>query len=70
MQAARSPRRKPWKAFVQVYVPLSLPGVYAGAIIDLAILSLGFCITRPARGPARSTMLSSLVQNQVLSLLN
>ncbi len=69
LQAARSLGAKPWKAFLQIYVPLSLPGVYAGAII-VFILSLGFYITPALLGGPRSTMLSSLVQNQVLSLLN
>lgn len=69
LQAARSLGAKPWKAFLQIYVPLSLPGVYAGAII-VFILALGFYITPALLGGPRSTMLSSLVQNQVLSLLN
>ena len=69
LQAARSLGARPWKAFLQVYLPLSLPGVYAGAII-VFILSLGFYITPALLGGPRSTMLSTLVQNQVLSLLN
>jgi len=69
LQAARSLGAKPWKAFLQIYVPLSLPGVYAGAII-VFILSLGFYITPALLGGPRSILLSSLVQNQVLSLLN
>nr|WP_186363580.1 ABC transporter permease [Rhizobium sp. ACO-34A] len=69
LQAARSLGAKPWRAFLQIYVPLSLPGVYAGAII-VFILSLGFYITPALLGGPRSTMLSTLVQNQVLSLLN
>jgi putative spermidine/putrescine transport system permease protein len=69
LQAARSLGARPWKAFVDVYLPLSLPGVYAGAII-VFILSLGFYITPALLGGPRSTMLSTLVQNQVLSLLN
>ncbi|ODT05645.1 MAG: ABC transporter permease [Mesorhizobium sp. SCN 65-20] len=69
LQAARSLGAKPWRAFLQIYVPLSLPGVYAGVII-VFILSLGFYITPALLGGPRSTMLSSLVQNQVLSLLN
>ncbi|TPN17299.1 ABC transporter permease [Mesorhizobium sp. B2-1-3] len=64
MQAARSLGARPSRAFLTVYLPLSLPGVYAGAII-VFILALGFYITH---GP-RSTMLSTLVQTQVLSLL-
>lgn len=69
LQAARSLGAKPWKAFVDVYLPLSLPGVFAGGII-VFILSLGFYITPALLGGPRSTMLSTLVQNQVLSLLN
>ncbi|TIL79951.1 MAG: ABC transporter permease subunit, partial [Mesorhizobium sp.] len=69
MQAARSLGASPARAFAQVYLPLSLPGVYAGAII-VFILALGFYITPALLGGPRSTMLSTLIQNQVLSLLN
>jgi len=69
MQAARSLGANPARAFAQVYLPLSLPGVYAGAII-VFILALGFYITPALLGGPRSTMLSTLIQNQVLSLLN
>lgn len=69
VQAARSLGARPSRAFVQIYLPLSLPGVFAGGII-VFILSLGFYITPALLGGPRSTMLSTLVQNQVLSLLN
>jgi len=69
VQAARSLGAPPWKAFLQVYLPLSLPGVYAGIIL-VFILSLGFYITPALLGGPRSTMLSTLIQTQVLSLLN
>jgi len=69
VQAARSLGARPWLAFCNVYLPLSLPGVYAGAMI-VFILSLGFYITPALLGGPRSTMLSTLIQNQVLSLLN
>lgn len=69
MQAARSLGASPVRAFLQVYLPLSLPGVYAGAII-VFILALGFYITPALLGGPRSTMVSTLIQNQVLSLLN
>lgn len=69
MQAARSLGASPMRAFFQVYLPLSMPGVYAGAII-VFILALGFYITPALLGGPRSTMLSTLIQNQVLSLLN
>lgn len=69
VQAARSLGARPARAFLQIYLPLSLPGVYAGAI-TVFILALGFYITPALLGGPRSTMLSTLVQNQVLSLLN
>jgi len=69
VQAAHSLGARPTRAFLQVYLPLSLPGVYAGAVI-VFILALGFYITPALLGGPRSTMLSTLVQNQVLSLLN
>ncbi|UDL90924.1 ABC transporter permease [Mesorhizobium sp. PAMC28654] len=69
VQAARSLGARPPRAFLQIYLPLSLPGVFAGAII-VFILSLGFYITPALLGGPRSTMLSTLVQSQVLSLLN
>jgi putative spermidine/putrescine transport system permease protein len=68
ISAARSLGASPMRAFISVYLPLSLPGVYAGAII-VFILALGFYITPALLGGPRSTMLSTLVQNQVLSLL-
>lgn len=69
VQAARSLGASPVRAFLQIYLPLSLPGVYAGAII-VFILALGFYITPALLGGPRSTMLSTLIQHQVLSLLN
>jgi len=69
LQAARSLGAHPVKTFLQVYLPLSLPGVFAGATI-VFILSLGFYITPLLLGGPSSTMLSTLVQQQVLSLLN
>lgn len=69
VQAARSLGASPVRAFLQIYLPLSLPGVYAGTII-VFILALGFYITPALLGGPRSTMLSTLIQHQVLSLLN
>lgn len=69
VQAASSLGARPIRAFLEVYLPLSLPGVFAGALI-VFILALGFYITPVLLGGPSSTMLSSLVQQQVLSLLN
>lgn len=69
LQAARSLGAHPVKSFFQIYLPLSLPGVFAGATI-VFILSLGFYITPLLLGGPQSTMLFTLIQQQVLSLLS
>src|SRR5690606_27572517 len=69
MQAASSLGAHPVRAFLDVYLPLSLPGVFAGALL-VFILALGFYITPALLGGPSSTMLSTLVQHQVLALLN
>ncbi len=69
LAAAGSLGAAPVKTFVQIYLPLSLPGVFAGATI-VFILALGFYITPLLLGGPTSTMLSTLIQQQVLSLLN
>lgn len=69
LTAAGSLGARPVKAFFQIYLPLSLPGVFAGATI-VFILALGFYITPLLLGGPTSTMLSTLIQQQVLSLLN
>lgn len=69
VQAAKSLGANPMTAFMQVYLPLSLPGVLSGATL-VFILALGFYITPLLLGGTQSTMLSTLIQQQVLSLLN
>ncbi|WP_027907262.1 ABC transporter permease [Pseudomonas taiwanensis] len=69
LQAASSLGGSPIGIFFQVYLPLSLPGVAAGAL-TVFILALGFYITPLLLGGPASTLLSTLIQQQVLSLLN
>ncbi|WP_413874241.1 ABC transporter permease [Albidovulum sp.] len=69
LQAARSLGARPVLAFLQVYLPLSLPGVLGGSVI-VFILGLGFYITPALLGGPRATMLSTLAQQQVLQQLN
>ncbi|MHB2263634.1 ABC transporter permease [Aliihoeflea sp. PC F10.4] len=69
LTAAGSLGATPFRSFWQIYLPLTLPGVYAGATI-VFILSLGFYITPLLLGGPSSTMLSTLIQQQVLSLLS
>ena len=55
--------------FWRIYVPLSLPGVAAGALL-VFISSLGFFITPALLGGPREIMLPQIIIQQVQELLN
>jgi ABC-type spermidine/putrescine transport system permease subunit I len=57
------------RGFVRVYFPLSLPGVFAGALL-IFTLSLGFYITPALLGGPRDTMIGQLIAMQVSEQLN
>ncbi|MEU1667699.1 ABC transporter permease [Streptomyces sparsogenes] len=59
----------PWKAFWRVFVPLSLPGVFAGSLM-VFILSLGFYITPAILGSPRQELLPNALYTQISELLN
>lgn len=60
MRAASSLGAAPWRGFLHVYLPLTLPGVGAGALL-VFILSLGYYITPMLVGGPRDQMLSSFI---------
>ncbi|WP_051298099.1 ABC transporter permease [Brevibacterium album] len=66
--AARIMGAPGWKAFLGVYLPLSLPGVFAGALI-VFILSLGFYVTPALLGSPREQLVPNALYSQVLELL-
>ncbi|RWG83387.1 MAG: ABC transporter permease [Mesorhizobium sp.] len=57
------------KAFFLVTLPLSLPGVFAGAILCF-VLALGFYITPALVGGPESMMMASLIGQQTTVLLD
>jgi putative spermidine/putrescine transport system permease protein len=62
--AAESLGARPWRAFVRVFWPLSLPGVFAGSLL-VFVLSIGFYITPALLGSPSNTMYSVLVVDMV-----
>ena len=54
----------PWRVFLQVVLPLSMPGVAAGVLL-VFVLSLGFYITPMLVGGPRDMLLSMLIAQQV-----
>jgi ABC-type spermidine/putrescine transport system permease subunit I len=62
--AAQSLGASPSRAFARVTVPLSMPGVYAGAVL-VFVLSLGFYVTPALLGGPQNTMLGEVIATQV-----
>jgi ABC-type spermidine/putrescine transport system permease subunit I len=68
LRAAAVMGANPFRQFVSVYLPLSLPGVSAGCVL-VFISSLGFYIT-PALLGGQKTMAAVLIAEQASRLLN
>ncbi len=64
LSAAESLGASRIRAFWRVFVPLSRPGLGAGALL-VFILSLGFFITPALMGSEQDSMISMLIENQV-----
>lgn len=59
----------PWRAFLKVFLPLSVPGVGAGSAL-VFMMSLGFFITPALLGGPRHMMAAVLIEQQANELLN
>jgi putative spermidine/putrescine transport system permease protein len=69
MRAAMSLGASPLRAFVRVYLPLSMPGVAAGCLL-VFILAIGYYITPALVGGAADQMISSLIAFFTLQTAN
>lgn len=68
MRAAYNLGAKPWQAFFKVFLPLTLPGIYAGGLI-VFVISLGFFITPALMGGQKDIMVAVLIERQVMETL-
>jgi mannopine transport system permease protein len=68
-RAARNLGAGAWTSFRAVTLPLSLPGVYAGAIM-VFILSLGFYVTPALVGGPQNLTIATLIGQQTTELLD
>jgi putative spermidine/putrescine transport system permease protein len=62
--AAESLGARPARAFTAVFLPLSLPGVLAGALL-VFVVSLGYYITPALLGGPGETMMGAMVVEQI-----
>jgi putative spermidine/putrescine transport system permease protein len=61
--AAQSLGATPRNAFLQVYLPLAVPGLFAGALL-VFVLALGFYITPAILGSPKQSLISQVLYEQ------
>ncbi len=69
MQAALTLGAGPVRAFVRVYLPLTMPGLLTGATL-VFISTLGYYVTPAMLGGPRQTMIAQLIQDQIAQFGN
>lgn len=69
VQAAQGLGARPSKAFYQIFLPLSLPGILSGSLI-VFVMSLGYFITPSLLGGNDSMMISKLIAQNIQATLN
>ncbi len=69
MRAAKSLGATPSTAFVRVYMPNTVPGVGAGAIL-VFILAIGYYITPALVGGTKGTFISNIIADHISISLN
>lgn len=65
VQTAQILGASPIRAFLHIFVPLSLPGLSAAALL-VFIMGLGFFVTPALLGGRRETTIGTLIQQQVV----
>lgn len=68
LRAAESLGARPSVAFMRIFVPLSLPGVFAGCLL-VFVLTLGFYVIPAILGSPRQALIGQIIYTQVDSLL-
>jgi putative spermidine/putrescine transport system permease protein len=69
LKAASIMGAAPARGFLEVFLPLSLPGVVGGGLL-VFIQALGFFVTPALLGGPQDTMISMLIELQISQLLN
>jgi putative spermidine/putrescine transport system permease protein len=69
LQAARSLGASPFRTFAHVFFPLTLPGVFAGALM-VFVLSLGFFVVPALLGGRRDILIAQLIHFNLTKVLN
>ncbi len=63
LEAAADLGARPWRAFLRVTLPLSLPGIVAGSIL-VFIPAMGMFVVPDLMGGAKTVLVGNLIRNQ------
>jgi len=66
LEAAADLGAPPWKAFLRVTLPLSVPGMIAGTILTF-IPAMGMFVVSDLLGGAKTMLIGNVIQNQFLT---
>lgn len=66
LEAAADLGAKPWRAFLRVTLPLSMPGVIAGSIL-VFIPAMGMFVVPDLMGGAKTVLVGNVIRNQFLT---
>lgn len=66
LEAASDLGARPWKVFLRITLPLSVPGMIAGSILVL-IPAMGMFVVPDLMGGAKTVLIGNLVRNQFLT---
>jgi len=66
LEAAADLGARPWRAFLRVTLPLSIPGMIAGSIL-VFIPAMGMFVVPDLMGGAKSVLIGNLIRNQFLT---
>ena len=69
LKAASIMGATPARGFLEVFLPLSLPGIIGGGLL-VFIQALGFFVTPALLGGPQDTMIAMLIELQISQLLN
>ena len=66
LEAAADLGARPWRAFMRVTLPLSLPGIIAGSIL-VFVPAMGMFVVPDLMGGAKTILIGNLIRNQFLT---
>lgn len=69
LRAGQASGATPWRAFLHIFVPLSLPGIAGGCLL-VFIMAIGFYVTPALLGGRKQVMVAQLITSEMVESVN